>query len=31
MFELIGEFFIFFAAGTDTTANTVNIALHYLS
>jgi cytochrome P450 len=30
MYELIGEFFTFLAAGTDTTSNTVNLALHNL-
>lgn len=29
--ELVGEFFAFFAAGTDTTSNLVNVMLHYLS
>lgn len=27
----MGEFFAFFGAGTDTTSNTVNVALHHLS
>ncbi len=26
----MGEFFAFFAAGTDTTANVTNLAMHYL-
>lgn len=29
--ELMGEFIVFFGAGTDTTANSVNLMLHYLS
>ncbi len=29
--ELIGEFFSFFAAGTDTTSNLINLIFHYLS
>ena len=29
--ELIGQFLIFFTAGTDSTSNTVNVALHYLA
>ncbi len=27
----MGEFFSFFGAGTDTTANTSNLILHYLT
>jgi cytochrome P450 len=29
--EVVAEFFAFFGAGTDTTTNSLNLALHYLS